>query len=371
MSIITLPTLTAKIATSGQLTTETVKALISALTESVGEMLKAEGEVVIPHVGTFRAINLGDSTTIEFAPDRTLADEINAPFAMFSPIELPDNATEADIEAGIDPDFDTDDETGSEAEIKSPEPQTDNLPTPPPIPQRHPAVDDVENETIPAPEYPSALNQADETVENPPTENEAPQPIVQPIEKIVEKERIVEVPVKPPHYMLYTIVVALLTLIAGIVIGYFMSGHVNFGKVKSVNIETEGVNLYHIVTSDTTIMEPGTTPAEADSINSVGQNDSIASQVPVKTNNLTTKTITDTVRADRFLTTMALEHYGKKKFWVYIYKENQSILNDPDNIAPNTVVIIPPAEKYGIKPGDKQSEADAERLAEEIFSKNQ
>ena len=34
---------------------------------------------------------------------------------------------------------------------------------------------------------------------------------------------------------------------------------------------------------------------------------------------------------------------------------------------PNTVVVIPPAEKYGIKSGDKTSEADAEHQAELIY----
>ena len=75
----------------------------------------------------------------------------------------------------------------------------------------------------------------------------------------------------------------------------------------------------------------------------------------------------DTVRVNRYLTTMALEHYGKKKFWVYIYLENKASLSDPDHIAPNTVVVIPPAEKYGIKSGDKTSEADAEHQAELIY----
>ena len=36
-------------------------------------------------------------------------------------------------------------------------------------------------------------------------------------------------------------------------------------------------------------------------------------------------------------------------------------------IAANTVVVIPPAEKYGIKAGDPASEADAEKKAAEIM----
>ena len=65
---------------------------------------------------------------------------------------------------------------------------------------------------------------------------------------------------------------------------------------------------------------------------------------------------------------MARRHYGKKIFWVYIYEENKNIIDDPDHIAPNTVVVIPPAEKYGIKAGDKESEADAMRRAQAIVN---
>ena len=78
--------------------------------------------------------------------------------------------------------------------------------------------------------------------------------------------------------------------------------------------------------------------------------------------------VTDTVKANRYLTTMARRHYGKKIFWVYIYEENKNIIDDPDHIAPNTVVVIPPAEKYGIKAGDKESEADAMRRAQAIVN---
>ena len=79
--------------------------------------------------------------------------------------------------------------------------------------------------------------------------------------------------------------------------------------------------------------------------------------------------VTDTVKSNRFLTTMAQRHYGKKKFWVYIYEENKAKLDNPDMIPANTVVVIPPAEKYGIKAGDPKSEAAAEKLAAEIMNR--
>ncbi len=79
-----------------------------------------------------------------------------------------------------------------------------------------------------------------------------------------------------------------------------------------------------------------------------------------------TRVVTDTVKSNRYLTTMAMKHYGKKKFWVYIYEENKEKLQDPDMIPANTVVVIPPPSKYGIQPGNPASEADAEKRAAEI-----
>ena len=49
--------------------------------------------------------------------------------------------------------------------------------------------------------------------------------------------------------------------------------------------------------------------------------------------------------------------------------ENIDKLGDPDLISPMTTVVIPPASKYGIKPGDRASEEAAERKAAEIMSR--
>ena len=76
---------------------------------------------------------------------------------------------------------------------------------------------------------------------------------------------------------------------------------------------------------------------------------------------------TDTVGRTRFLTTMAREYYGDLNFWVYIYEENKSIISDPNHIEAGTVVIIPPASKYGIDKNDPESVAKAKAKSAEIL----
>lgn len=81
------------------------------------------------------------------------------------------------------------------------------------------------------------------------------------------------------------------------------------------------------------------------------------------------KTVTDTVKGNRFLTTMAREHYGNFNFWVYIYEENKDKIKNPDRINKGTIVVIPAAEKYQIDKNDSASIKRAEKKAREITNK--
>jgi nucleoid-associated protein YgaU len=78
------------------------------------------------------------------------------------------------------------------------------------------------------------------------------------------------------------------------------------------------------------------------------------------------KVVTDTVRPGRFLATMARRHYGNYKFWVYIYLENRDKIPNPDNLPAGTVLVIPPAEKYGIDASDPASVSRAEAAIRHI-----
>lgn len=79
--------------------------------------------------------------------------------------------------------------------------------------------------------------------------------------------------------------------------------------------------------------------------------------------------VTDTIRAGRFLTTMAREHYGRMEYWVYIYEANASKLGHPDRLSAGTVVVVPPADSLGLRADDEAKIAEAERLAIEIYKR--
>lgn len=78
--------------------------------------------------------------------------------------------------------------------------------------------------------------------------------------------------------------------------------------------------------------------------------------------------VTDTCTATMYLSRMSVKHYGKPDFWIYIYEENRDKISDPNNAKPGTVVVIPPAAKYGIDASDKASIDRARKRTYELLS---
>lgn len=379
MSTMSLPQLIDALIATGIADNATIRNFIQEFTAIIEGTLARGESVSVKGIGTFHAVEVADELYIEFAPDATLAETVNAPFSIFEPVELPDNLSDADMEA---------------AEMACNETEPASQPCPPPIPsRREPAAPEAQAAATPvfepapepttkpsvepeqaAPEHKTATPVSGNNEPEQAPQNALP---AKEIEKIIEHERVVEVRDHSSHHTLHIVIASLLSLVAGLAIGYFANNRLNLSHIKNVNIEAEGVN----VISKTEAKEGKS--ATADSLASIaaGHTDSIPADTVSSGQGSTAvepeaKTVesprpaivTDTVKANRYLTTMARRHYGKKIFWVYIYEENKNIIDDPDHIAPNTVVVIPPAEKYGIKAGDKESEADAMRRAQAIVN---
>lgn len=378
MSTMSLPQLIDALIATGIADNATIRNFIQEFTAIIEGTLARGESVSVKGIGTFHAVEVADELYIEFAPDATLAETVNAPFSIFEPVELPDNLTDADMET---------------AEMACNETEPASQPCPPPIPPRReaaasepaatspvsaPAPDPI-IETPVQPEHAEPEHKTAAPVSGNNEPEQAPHNTLptKEIEKIIEHERVVEVRDHSSHHTMHIVIASLLSLVAGLAIGYFANNRLNLSHIKNVNIEAEGVN----VISKTEAKEGKS--ATADSVASVaaGHSDSIPADTvspgqgstavePVAKTMESPRAaiVTDTVKANRYLTTMARRHYGKKIFWVYIYEENKNIIDDPDHIAPNTVVVIPPAEKYGIKAGDKESEADAMRRAQAIVN---
>ena len=433
-------------------------AFLNEFAQIIAEGLTEDGNVTVKGIGTFRLIDLGNETGVEFAPDKAMSEAVNAPFSIFEPVELDDEITEemlseaeeaeeadeTDENAATDEPKETAEEVLTETTVA--ETVTDEVDKTTEITEENDVaeiseksesnegeqdqtktVNDEDKDTDenrerdgfseheeyadnhqqlpPIPPLAEAENRKRniyaspcETYERPETHHRegqtygpgnAEQRGYQSVnerfaesgrhvthEKVIEKEHLVKVSDKS-HHSFYYILTALLSLIAGLLIGYFAYDKLNLTGVKSVNISAEDVQVIHNPGLNTESEKTGDTDAEELTDAEMTEAKTVATENPAiaepakveKAKPAASKPeiVTDTVKSNRFLTTMAREHYGKKKVWVYIYEENKAKLDDPDMIAANTVVVIPPAEKYGIKAGDPASEADAERKAAEIM----
>ena len=383
MSTMSLPQLIDALIATDIADSATIRNFIREFTAIIEGTLARGESVSVKGIGTFHAVEVADELYIEFAPDATLAETVNAPFSIFEPVELPDNLTDADMETA---DMET-------AEMACNETEPASRPCPPPIPPRREAAAPEPAATSPVsapapdpiietpvqpehaePEHKTAAPGSDNNEPEQAPHNTLP---TKEIEKIIEHERVVEVRDHSSHHTMHIVIASLLSLVAGLAIGFFANNRLNLSHIKNVNIEAEGVN----VISKTEAKEGKSATADSLAAVAAGHSDSIPADTvspgqgstAVEPEAKTVETpraaiVTDTVKANRYLTTMARRHYGKKIFWVYIYEENKNIIDDPDHIAPNTVVVIPPAEKYGIKAGDKESEADAMHRAQAIVN---
>lgn len=421
MKTLALPGLIERLVSATEVQASVAEKFISEFISIITSELADGHSVSVKGVGTFRVINNGVEETVEFAPEASLAEGVNAPFSMFEPLELPEGVTaemldhqmdgnngampeesvapaaekKAVVEETIEETFEesveeTVEDTVQESVEETVEEAvaaaaTSSSPTPPPIPSylksgAEPEQPESQPDTVPQPAAEDEPEPADEPKPEPIPEPE-PESASEPQPEVVVVKKIVHVPAETAHdatetnshhrHSTATLVLAIIVaLLAGLMIGYFALTHINFGHVRSVNIEAADVQVNQLPSHaesedslESEATEPTDTTSKATEVGEAAvQNEGTASAAPDKPT-----VVLDTVKGARYLTTIALRHYGKKKFWVYIYEENRDKISDPDHVPANTVVVVPPAEKYSIKAGDPASENDANRRAEDIY----
>lgn len=357
-----------------------VKELFATVSQALidGETVKIKG------IGTFKVttvkprkgvdVNTGDPIQIDshnkltFTPDKSLAEAINQPFAQFETVTLDDDVTDEKL-AAIDEEHpsvmpetpveanDTDSLADEFPEFHEPLPtsEPDEFFVPEPIGSPKP-IQEEKPEPIPEPEPETKPEPEPEPKLEPEPE---PEPIPEPeLEKKIEPKPTKpaeEVPVqedtfhRPEPRNAYTptqeqidsasakskLKMWLWPLLAALALGVL--GWLIFGGGGSQKAEPS---------QEAAPVDSDTTTIVAEESSSV---------------------ITDTVTAKIVLSTLSDRYYDSPWFWVYIYEENKNIISDPNNVKPGTIVVIPPAEKYGIDANDPASLKKAQRLSWEIL----
>lgn len=273
---------------------------------TIGQVLEDGGSVQVKGLGSFKLKDIDGETTVDFIPDKELAEAVNAPFEQFKAVELCDAVTQEkldEIDAGMQP---------------------------PAEPAKQPATD---------------VEEAEETGNNPPIEDTKEQPPIEPEQQDVdinslhsekpqapkpsiqalESEASIEQskPSSRKKWLIVASAIASVALLAGVIT---LITHHDSGSKNVKTIET----------------------------------DSIASAPTASV------TITDTLRIGNRLRDMAQKHYGDQAFWVYIALDNKDAYPDYHEIPNGAVLVIPPAEKYGINSDSKQSLRNASHVASQL-----
>lgn len=73
--------------------------------------------------------------------------------------------------------------------------------------------------------------------------------------------------------------------------------------------------------------------------------------------------------AGQTLRLLALEQYGSREFWIYIYLENQSQIKNPNQVPVGTELRIPDTSRYHINANDPQSVMRAKEIGDRALNR--
>lgn len=426
--------LSARIASATGTSVENAEQFVKNFFELLSESLVKGENVKIKGLGSFAVTDIEGERSVEFTPDKEMADSINAPFAMFEPVKLNDAVSDemlSEISAGEE----------SEAALETAMDATDEVITRPatPIQPETPAYVQAEEKTaveeIPEPAKPTETVAEDtqvdlsvpaaevveeleaKTIESdatgpaePITRTEpeptpppvrpappvAPVPPIAPVAPVVSAPSITPLEEEPEEYVdrreskqsgggngnfwLGLIIGLIVGLALGACAVYLAIDRL-FPTSRPVLSEEEATELIE----ENPAVDPAVTATVADSLADTApvavtptKTDSAApapaaaapvAQAEAPATAPEPKIIKDTVRSGYLIHDMAKKFYGSKDFWVYIYEENKSKIGNPNRMQPGVVLVIPPAEKYGIDPNNAESLRKAKRKAGEILSK--
>lgn len=398
---INLPRLITEVAAGASVDPASARRFLHELFAMIEESLKSGEAITVKGVGTFTRSEDSEHPVL-FQPDEELAAMANEPFAAFSAVELNDGAAEEIMQVEIP---------------SSANPEPAESPVTPPQPEPQPKQQK-ELEVVPssAPEPANVLVQAAEQApiaeisgkDEPevPTQKEIKAELEEPEQKDA-KEEIQEAepakPVKPTpvtapvsqpketavpsapqpvivrqesgNTSMWLVLGLLIGLIIGLVGGYFAGETMAAFKLPGEDEDYEDtLELYMpeaVPAAPAQSEEPAqpTAAAPAAEAQKTQGTDAPKTQTLASTSSTPAKAapVYDTITRARYLSILAKEHYGSKKYWVFIYNANPQ-LGDPNKVSPGTRVLIPAKESF-MEATPAATDAKAQKLLNELAKK--
>ena len=327
------------------------------------EKLTSGNDFLVKGLGTFRQID-GE---VVFEIDNSFADELNSAFDCFEPIELDD---------------DFDEELFGEAEQETAQPTEPVQPTTeesedelPPLPADEPETDESQPEDIsidepqvdepdvlppPIPEedrlQPSEVSVAvteepstDETIKE--ADSDANTTNTATRDYDAEYGYDDDSSSSKPRWQLFVYGIVCGIVVA--VIAYFALAY--FGILPTTQEQNVVVDTQIPSVADDTVVIDTIYPIKPHAVDTVSAQDAYEAKVVEPEKEPEAKPVTCKVKASTTLCDLARRYYGDYHFWIYIYQENREKIKDPNNLQSGIVLVIPPAEKYGIDANNQES----------------
>lgn len=306
------------------------------------------------HVNTGERFLIPGHYKFSFLPDKDLREQVNKPFSIFETTEISENVSFSDMDESVE-EKETEDESVEEVMPDKEIPLANTQPKEKPEPILEPEpVREPEPELLPAsvqePEqaFDPELNPEPPSVSEPEPELK-PEPLVEPSPV---QERPEERARRKPEEKGVLMIVAFLIIVISV---FFYLGRNNW---KPAPAQEEVITEAKDTAQESAwMLHPDSVAEEAphtDPAPYVKPEPKPLGQVKIK-------------HGDR-LTVIALEYYGNKLFWVYIYQHNKAVIKDPNNVPIGTVIEIPAPESYGIDAKSRESREKAAALQTEILA---
>lgn len=290
-------------------------------------------------VNTGREIEIPRHAKLSFVPTKELAEEINAPFAIFESIEIPDDIEDESEIENIQEETET-----SEAAVSTVMTNISDT-------EEIHATEDVDFDEA----------QASHVVSPEADSYEIPQ---------TEEDEVIETSYENKKSYRFILGFACGVACSAIIclIAYI------FMFEKWSELFTSEKESIATILSQNRVQSGHNIASEANKDESANHTDVATSDTSKDTEDIaptrpSDEVVYDTISKTRYLTTMAKEHYGNFNLWPYIYEENKAILGHPDRIRPGTQVVIPSLSKYRINPSDPSDIKKAKQKGIEIYSR--
>ena len=386
---ISLPELSEAVARTTGYNVKACELFLRDLFAVVAETVAAGENVKIKGIGSFKStmveerksvnVNTGEQMVIpshrkvSFSPEKALAEAINAPFAIFEPVELNDDVTDQMLlDTDIEPDNNTDE---SQNALTESEPIADEVITG----NTAEVVKDVkENDDVPSTEVNALAEEAPVSQPAQPTQptqptQQEPKPDKPEDEPYYyDEEDYVPKKHKASHFGrgVFVGLLCAIALCAAAILAWRFISPGSFNAVKGVLLNENTTQQAAVVTTDT-LSKQVASAAVVDTVTPIKPTEEAEKAVvPTETSDKTKvtaqeevkkaeapskptepKEYSDKITKHRYLTTMAREYYGDYNLWPLIYDYNKG-LGHPDRIRPGTKIKVPSIATLGINPKD-------------------